>query len=190
MALNEQAALKRSRSAKSKIFPAVSSQSTGPTFPATETFANSPQSDLLPMELPLMPYAGDSPVNDLAMLQEGGIMLRTYGLNMPGSAAKFAQATLLPRTSSDGQSSELQSTSGAWGCRVSRSIYQQMISGRTMSEAVGGLLHTPTRTANFKAPSMQKWPSCARYETAFGERRLTGPLFAFLMGFPPDWAEV
>jgi len=60
--------------------------------------------------------------------------------------------------------------------------------GATLSEAVGGLLHTPTKTANFNAPSMQKHKSCQLYETAFGGRKITAAQFAFLMGFPADWA--
>ena len=65
-----------------------------------------------------------------------------------------------------------------------------MTSGQTISEIAGGPLHTPTRTANFTAPSMQKWPSCSRYADIFGERSLSAPLFEFLMGFPIGWTDV
>ena len=44
-------AMKRSRSAKLNTSPAASSQSIGPTFPATVTCANLPAQGLLPMEL-------------------------------------------------------------------------------------------------------------------------------------------
>ena len=57
MALNEQADLKLSLSVKSKSSPAKSLQSTGQMSPATMTFENSLQIDLLPMELPLIFFA-------------------------------------------------------------------------------------------------------------------------------------
>jgi len=63
-------------------------------------------------------------------------------------------------------------------------IYRRMTAGHRMSEAVGGPLHTPTRKANFNAPSMQKWPGCRNYVLAFGTRKPTPEQFEFLMGYP------
>ena len=65
-----------------------------------------------------------------------------------------------------------------------------MIAGRPMSEAVGGPLHTPTRKANFNAPSMQKWPSCRNYVRAFGTQKPTPAQFEFLMGYPIGYTEL
>jgi hypothetical protein len=69
-------------------------------------------------------------------------------------------------------------------------VYQGLIAGQTISEIVGGQLHTPTRKANFVAPSMQKWPSCRRYVAAFGGQRITPEQFEFLMGFPIGWTRL
>jgi hypothetical protein len=69
-------------------------------------------------------------------------------------------------------------------------VYQGLIAGQTIKEIVGGLLHTPTRKANFVAPSMQKWPSCRRFVAAFGGQRITPEQFEFLMGFPIGWTRL
>jgi hypothetical protein len=69
-------------------------------------------------------------------------------------------------------------------------VYQGLTQGRTIREIVGGQLHTPTRKANFVAPSMQKWPSCRNYVTAFGGQAITPEQFEFLMGFPIGWTDL
>lgn len=50
----------------------MSSKSTGPTSPVIETSANLPQSDLLPMELPLTEYAVVSHAKTSALQERGG----------------------------------------------------------------------------------------------------------------------
>jgi hypothetical protein len=69
-------------------------------------------------------------------------------------------------------------------------VYRQLLAGRTISEIVGGFVHTPTTKANFLAVSMRKWPACRRYAAAFGERPITPEQFEFLMGFPIGWTEL
>ena len=62
-------------------------------------------------------------------------------------------------------------------------ILEQMKSGLTMREAVGGFVHTPTTKANYLPQSMQKWPSCARFAKAFGGQKIMPEQFEFLMGY-------
>ena len=51
-----------------------------------------------------------------------------------------------------------------------------------------GYLHTPTCTANFAAPSMQKHPSCRNFVTVFGKPSPTN--FEHLMGWPVGWTDL
>jgi hypothetical protein len=48
-----------------------------------------------------------------------------------------------------------------------------------------GFVHTPTCTANYAAPSMQKWPSCRSFVHAFGKPTPTN--HEWLMGWPIGW---
>jgi hypothetical protein len=46
-------------------------------------------------------------------------------------------------------------------------------------------VHTPTVTANFAAPSMQKWACCRAFVRAFGKPSTRA--MEWLMGWPPGW---
>ena len=48
-----------------------------------------------------------------------------------------------------------------------------------------GYLHTPTATANYAAPSMQKWPTCRAFVRVFGTP--TPRNAEWLMGWPIGW---
>lgn len=49
-----------------------------------------------------------------------------------------------------------------------------------------GLLHTPTTTANYACPSMQKWPNCRAYSRVFGQPDPEN--HEWLMGWPIGWS--
>jgi len=70
LASNEQADSKPSPSVKLKTSPGECLQSIGPASHATETCANLPQSDLLPMELPLTLLQADSRAKTLALQEK------------------------------------------------------------------------------------------------------------------------
>ena len=147
----------------------------------------SPQNDLLPMESKSMSSAEVFRASRLVALPEDETTLSISGPKWREWCLKSGPKSSSLKTSKEIQSDEQLNTSSEWGCSVTLSVYQQMISGLTIKECVGGLLHTPTKTANFLAPSMQKHPSCTRYAKAFGRRRISAPLFAFLMGYHPEW---
>lgn len=68
-------------------------------------------------------------------------------------------------------------------------VLRQINLGRTISEIAGGLLHTPTCTANFTAQSMQKHPACRRYVKIFGNGPIIPEHFELLMGVPIGWTD-
>lgn len=51
-----------------------------------------------------------------------------------------------------------------------------------------GYLHTPTCTANFAAPSMQKHKSCRNFVQVFGRPSPTN--FEWMMGWPIGWTDL
>ena len=64
-----------------------------------------------------------------------------------------------------------------------RQTWVQIIFGKDF-----GYLHTPTCTANFAAPSMQKWKACRNFVAVFGKPSPTN--FEFLMGWPIGWTDL
>lgn len=125
-----------------------------------------------------------------AQLHEGDGSHTTSGLKCSVLSGSTAHATSWPKTSKKRQSPTRLETSPNLAMQRTTAVYQGLIAGRTIKEIVGGPLHTPTRKANFIAPSMQKWPSCRRFVRAFGGQRITPEQFEFLMGFPIGWTSV
>jgi len=66
----------------------------------------------------------------------------------------------------------------------------QQIAEHRIKELDGGFVHTPTCTANFLAPSMQKHKSCRNYVKMFGDQRILPEHFEYLMGYPIGWTEL
>jgi len=90
------------RSVKSTPMQEPSSESTGPTFPATRTCENSPQTDWLPMESGSMSSAGDSLARTSATPgrgQDWPASGRGYGQRLPDWLASYNPTTSSWRTS-------------------------------------------------------------------------------------------
>lgn len=149
--------------------------------PSQKTFWTAMELDKLTSSL------GGSPVNSSAARLEEEITPPTSGRKWRVWSLRSGRDLSSRKTLSDGSLSDQRNSSVGWGCSVTSCVYQRMLSGQTITEIAGGPLHTPTKTANFRAPSMQKHASCQRYGVIFGARKITEPQFAFLMGFPPDW---
>jgi len=173
----------RLHSARSTNSVVVSSQSTGQQRLSTETSDHSTRS--LPMSC-----VEDSPASHLAPLLEDEELPTTYGQKCSASSDQLAQHTLSPKTSKKRQSPSRLNVSMELATQRTTAVYQALIAGQTIKEIVGGSLHTPTRKANFVAPSMMKWPSCRRFVQAFGGREITPEQFEFLMGLPIGWTEL
>ena len=173
----------QSRSVRSTHIADVSSQSIGPTLFATKTFVNCPRSK------PISSAAG-SLASPSAPLLEGGESQPIFGQKCSGSSVATDQDMLSRKTYRKRQSPKRLETSPDLITQRTTAVYRGLIAGLTIREIVGGLLHTPTRKANFVAPSMQKWPSCRRYVLAFGGQRITRAQFEFLNGFPIGWTDL
>ena len=172
-----------SRSARSILSASKFSQSIGPVshvIPISEISAQcSPTSS-----------AADFPASHSAQRLEDGGSQPISGPKRSGSSSRPGQPTSSQRTSKKRQSPTRLETSVELATARTTAVYRALTQGRTIKETVGGLLHTPTRTANFVAPSMQKWPSCRRFVQAFGGHEITPEQFEFLMGLPIGWTEL
>lgn len=174
----------RPHSARSTTSAAACSPSTGPTRRAI------PTSDISDQSHRSIWCAEASPVSHSAPLLEGDGSHTTSGLKCSVSSGSTDHATSLPKTSRKRRSPTRLGTSQALATQRTTAVYRGLIAGQTIREIVGGPLHTPTRKANFVAPSMQKWPSCRRFVEAFGGREITPEQFEFLMGLPIGWTEL
>lgn len=136
--------------------------------------------------LPMSSAAGFHVSHSAPRLEADGSPM-TSGLKCSESLTELGHPTSSPRMSKKRPSPTRLNVSDALATERTAAVYRALIAGRTIKEIVGGPLHTPTRKANFVAPSMQKWPSCRRYVLAFGGQRITPEQFEFLMGFPIGW---
>jgi len=172
-----------SRSARSTHSAGAYSPSIGLMSPATTT-----SDSCLPSSQTSSVAA--SHVSHLALLLEDDGSLSIYGQKCSASSAAIDPPMSSPKTYRKRQSPKRLQTSPDLITQRTTAVYQGLIAGQTIREIVGGLLHTPTRKANFVAPSMQKWPSCRRYVLAFGGQRITRSQFEFLNGFPIGWTDL
>ena len=132
----------------------MSSKSTGPASPATETCANLPQSDLLPMELPLTLSAAVSPAKTLAQPEKGQgfpVNGRDYGVKSPVLLANYDPDTSSWRTSQHCLVEGLEQFSETWprsGMMRSGTAYQLPTLAH-LTDATGfglSLTHKPTHS--------------------------------------------
>ena len=75
-----------------------------------------------------------------------------------------------------------------WGITANISSYRRKTLVQTINGTDIGYLHTPTSTANFAAPSMQKWEGCRNFVMVFGKPSPAN--FEYLMGWPSGWTDL
>lgn len=113
--------------------------------------------------------------------------LRTIsGRKCDGSWQMSLPGTYLPRTSRDVQLNGQRMTSAQWVTNRDASAFRRKTWVLTTFGSDIGFLHTPTCTANYSSPSMQKWPSCRSFVTVFGQP--TPECHEWLMGWPTGWS--
>lgn len=114
--------------------------------------------------------------------------LRTIsGRKCGGSWQMSLPGTSLPRTSSEGQSIARPTTSRRWVMKPEPLPLARQTWVRTTFGHDIGYLHTPTATANYAAPSMQKHPCAREFVRVFGK---PSPLaHEWLMGWPIGWTD-
>lgn len=110
------------------------------------------------------------------------------GLRCEGLFGKSDQDSCLPKTS---QKPQLKWQPAIyWQTDTTQNILSSVLPTwvRIIFGIGFGYLHTPTCTANFAAPSMQKHKSCRNFVTVFGKPSPTN--FEFLMGWPIGWTDL
>jgi hypothetical protein len=129
------------------------------------TLENSPEQDLLPMELPSMSSAGGSRARTFRSLaNELASKVRdlVFGRNTHASLASYDPASSSWKTSQACLVSgweEFSETFPRSGLMLSGTVYQLAPSAPLTDAIEYGSLPTPTAKANMMAPSMQKWPA-------------------------------
>jgi hypothetical protein len=103
----------------------------------------------------------------------------SWQMSLPG--------TSLPRTSPSGPSTGRRTILSRWVTRSDAQVFPRLTWVLTTFGPATGFLHTPTCTANYAAPSMQKWPSAREFVRVFG--RPSGQNHEWLMGWPPKWTD-
>lgn len=116
-----------------------------------------------------------------------GAWLRISGRSTCGSWQMSLQGLSLPRTSHAKQLTPRPTTLSRWVSLPAAWSYPRRTWVLTMFGAGTGYLHTPTCTANYAAPSMQKWPSCREFVRVFGTP--TPMNHEWLMGWPAGWTD-
>lgn len=116
---------------------------------------------------------------------EDDLWLTISGRRCGGSWQMSLPGTYLPRTSREEQSIERRTNSRRWGTRRSAPRYPRKTWVATTYGNAIGYLHTPTTTANYDSPSMQKWPNCRSFVTVFGKPMPDS--HEYLMGWPQEW---
>ena len=130
------------------------------------TLGNLPLQDLLPMELPLTPFAAGSHARTLAPLEKrlaSRVSAAAFGVNTPVSLANYDPASCSWKTSQRCLVGGWTVFSETWprsGMMRSGTAYQLPPLALPTIGTASGLLATPTKTANQDAPSMMKHKGC------------------------------
>lgn len=119
---------------------------------------------------------------------EAETRLMIYGRKCGESWQRQLPGTYLPRTSKDAQSTEQPMSSTRWVTKPAALPLPRQTWVRTTKGPGIGYVHTPTETANYSAPSMQKWPGCRAFVRVFGKP--TPRNAEWLMGWPIGWSDL
>jgi hypothetical protein len=99
---------------------------------------------------------------------------------------KFLPGTSLPRTSREQPLRVRPTISKRWVMKPAVLPFQRRTWARTTLGSDIGYVHTPTATANYAAPSMQKWAVCRNFVATFGAP--TPEIHEYLMDWPIGWS--
>lgn len=110
------------------------------------------------------------------------------GRKCDGSWQMSLPGTYLPRTSKDVRLMRRPTTLSRWVTKPSALPLERKTWVRTTFGNDIGFLHAPTATANYAAPSMQKWPSAQAFVRVFGKPTPTN--HEWLMGWPLGWTDL
>ena len=127
------------------------------------------------------------PVKPTARLRLVKTQQMTSGRKCGESWQMSLPGTYLPRTSIGAQLTQRRMTLRRWVTKSDALPYRRLTWVLTTFGKDSGYLHTPTATANYCAPSMQKHAVCREYSRVFG--RVTPTNHEWLMGWPIGWTD-
>jgi len=139
-------------------------------------------------EAVLMSFLEDFPARHIPQRLQEKTLLTISGRKCDGSWQMSLPGTCLPRTSPSAQLMEQQTTSSRWVTLSDAQRFRRETWVLTTFGKDTGYLHTPTCTANYASPSMQKWPACREYVRVFG--RPTPTNHEWLMGWHIGWTDL
>lgn len=130
-------------------------------------------------------YLAGFPAKPSAAHLEDGVWLTISGRKHCGSWQMSLPGTSSPRTSRRRQSTSPQTPLSRWVTPSAAWLYPRQTWVLTTYGRGTGFVHTPTHTANYASPSMQKWPNCREFVRVFGKPSPTN--HEWLMGWPIGW---
>lgn len=131
-------------------------------------------------------YLEAFPVNPTHRRLEAATLRTISGRRCGESWQRQLPGTYSRRTSHGPQLTRRQTTSNRWVTPSDAFPFPRQTWALTMHGNAIGYVHTPTATANYAAPSMQKWQSCRSFVRAFG---LPSPeVHEHLMDWPTGWS--
>jgi len=119
---------------------------------------------------------------------EGGTPLQTCGLRLSESSSRSRRNGPSWKTCPLRLSMRLRVGWSPWRTQRNAFPFPRQTWVRTTYGGDIGWLHTPTHTANYTAPSMQKWPNCRAYKRVFGKPHPWN--HEYLMGWPAGWSDL
>jgi hypothetical protein len=96
--------------------------------------------------------------------------------------------TYLPKTSSGKQWTKPQTILSRWVTQCDALPFQRLTWVQTTFGVGTGYVHTPTCTANYSAPSMQKHACAREFVKVFGDPSPQNQ--EWLMGWPTNWTDL
>lgn len=136
----------------------------------------------------LMLYLEASLARPTAALHLGETSPTTFGRKCGESWQMSLPGTYSPRTSASERSTAQPMTAKRWVTKPAVFPLARKTWAVTTFGSGIGYLHTPTCTANYAAPSMQKWPCAQSFTRVFGSPSPTN--HEFLMGWPIGWSDL
>ena len=116
--------------------------------------------------------------------------LKTSGRTCYESSERFTRELCSRKMSKKVRFSKQDQTLSLWDINVDTDAMTHGLPGHRIAARVGGLLATPTKTANQSAASMQKHLSCRAYTAIFGTNRISPNHYEWMMGWPLGWTAI
>ncbi len=138
-------------------------------------------------EVVLMSFLADFPARHIQEPREVAITRPTSGRKCGESSQMWLLHSYSPKMSPGAQSNEPRATSLKWDTLAGRFAFRRRTWVQTTIGRDTGFVHTPTVTANYGTPSMQKWKCCRNFVAAFGKPSTAS--HTWLMGWPPRWTD-